>query len=82
MGKNPKEADRIARLLPVRQQVEIGKLAAKLSATPAATPKPRVTPKPTAPAPKSEPSMADYARLRVKQLQAEQRRGGLFGRAR
>jgi hypothetical protein len=66
LGKNPKEADRIARLLPVRQQVEIGKLAAKLSATPAATPKPRVTPKPTAPAPKSEPSMADYARLRVK----------------
>lgn len=47
LGKNHEEAERIADLSPVRQQVEIGKLEAKLSETP--KPKASQTPAPITP---------------------------------
>jgi len=49
LGKNPKEAERIARLQPLLQVFEIGKLAAKLSAEPAKPKAPSKAPAPITP---------------------------------
>lgn len=49
LGKNPKEAARIAKLPPVRQIAEIGKLEVKVSSQPTPTKRPSAAPAPIAP---------------------------------
>ena len=66
LGKNPAEAARIAKLPPFDQAVEIGKLAARVAGTPAAS-KPRAASRSKTPA---EMSMDEYASKRTPELQA------------
>lgn len=79
LGKNPKEAERIAALTPGRQVVEIGRLSVRVE------PKPEISkaPKPATPiqsrnraseVPLSEMSMDDYAEKRNAQLRAQRTR--------
>ena len=49
LGKNPKEAARIAKLPPVRQIAEIGKLEAKITSQPTPTKRPSSAPDPISP---------------------------------
>ena len=49
LGKNPKEAARIAKLEPVRQLTELGKLELKVSGKPEETKKPSAAPAPISP---------------------------------
>ena len=49
LGSNPKEADRIARLSPILQAKEIGKIEARLAADPAPTKKASSAPEPIKP---------------------------------
>jgi len=86
LGKNPAEASRIAKLNPLQQAIEIGRLSADL-ARPVAPPQRRL-PASIAPVgsrngagPKSpdEMTMDEYAASRLPKLQAERRPGG-FGR--
>lgn len=87
LGKNPGEAARIAKLTPVQQAIEIGKLSAKLSEPP--RPVRRLQP-PIDPVGQrngaaektpDEMSMDEYAAKRNAELAASQRRGSVFGRA-
>jgi len=84
LGKNPAEAERISKLVPQLQLVELGKISAKLS-TPAEKPKPiSAAPapgKPTKPSSEAslspeEESMEAYASRRKKEL-AERNRPGV-----
>ena len=78
LGKNPKEAERIAKLSPLSQIREIGKLEAKLASKPVEPKTPSRAPAPitpltgAAPAPASEPSekdsMRDWMRKRQRQV--------------
>lgn len=79
LGKNPKEAERIAALTPGRQVVEIGRLSVRVE------PKPELSkaPKPVTPiqsrnraseVPLHEMSMDDYAEKRNAQLRAQRTR--------
>ncbi len=78
LGKNPKEAERIAQLPPLVQVFEIGKIAAKLSAAPEKPKTPSKAPAPitplsgAAPATSAEPSeqddMATWIKKRQKQV--------------
>lgn len=49
LGKNPKEAQRIAKLSPMRQIAEVGKLEAKLTSTSTPTKRPSSAPDPIKP---------------------------------
>lgn len=83
LGKHPKEAERIAKLPPRLQVFEIGKLSAKLAATPEKPKTPSKAPAPITPITASTPveanqpsendGMRDWIRKRNKQLAA--RRG-------
>lgn len=87
LGKNPQEAERIAKLTPVRQVAEIGRIAAQLAAPPPAPPPP---PPPINPLRgganaagerniyTNEPSMDDYAATRLAELRGE-RKAGMLG---
>lgn len=84
LGKNPAEAERISKLLPQLQLVELGKISQRLQAPPASTKPVSAAPAPGKPikasseASKSgdEESMEEYASRRKKQL-AEERRPGV-----
>lgn len=78
LGQHPELAAKISKQPWVRQQVEIGKLAAKLSATPQTRPKP-VTPRLAVPV-QRELSMHEYAARRAKELAAGKRPSDFFGR--
>ena len=78
LGKNPKEAERIAKLPPLSQIREIGKLEAKLAATPEKPKAPSKAPAPIAPltgttpaasaSPSERDDMRDWMRKRQKQV--------------
>ena len=60
LGSNPKEADRIARLSPILQAKEIGKLEAKLVDNPPVVRKPTKAPDPIAPVTASRSSSPKF----------------------
>lgn len=78
LGKNPKEAERIAQLEPLEQVVEIALLSARLSAEPAKPIAPSKAPAPIAPltgttpvatnTPSESDSMKEWMRKRQKQV--------------
>ena len=77
LGMNPKEAQRIAKLTPIRQIAEVGKLEAKLASKPTPTKRPSAAPAPIAPVGGSSAnsntltgneSMKDFIAKRNKQL--------------
>ena len=80
LGKNPKEAARIAKLSPMRQIAEVGKLEAKLTSQPAPTKRPSAAPDPISPVKGAE---TKSTKLTVKDSVAEhikKRRAGIkFG---
>lgn len=84
LGKNPQEAERISKLAPPLQLVELGKISARLATPPAPTKPVSAAPAPgkpikptteTTPNPEEE-SMEAYANRRKKEWAAERRPGG------
>jgi len=83
LGSNPKEAERIAKLPPLAQVREIGKLEAKLLATPPKAAAPSKAPAPIAPlkgtgntasaAPSEEDSIGEWIQKRQKQVHGKRR---------
>jgi hypothetical protein len=85
LGKNPAEAERISKLLPQLQLVELGKISQRISTPPTSAKSVSAAPAPGKPIKASsevskspeEESMEEYASRRKKQLAEERRPGGM-----
>jgi hypothetical protein len=82
LGKNPAEAQRLNKLPPPMQILELGKLEAKLTAKPEAKPNVSAAPKPINPSrpaaegvrkPPEDESMEEYAARRQKEIRSSMR---------